>query len=156
NVLRAGAAVGPPPRGLPTFDHQPELMPMGKVADEDGEHLVGVPLRDSFFSYIAGRSRFGKTEAALGQFVHLARSGQGCLLLDPHHDGIERVKPYLTDAGIRDRVVEIDLTDAERQPAWNLLSAAGRSPARAAGQVDTIVDAFASALPRDEGNTRAL
>jgi len=156
NVLRAGAAVGPPPRGLPTFDHQPELMPMGKVADEDGERVVGVPLRDSFFSYMAGRSRFGKTETALGQFVHLARSGQGCLLLDPHHDGIERVKPYLTDAGIRDRVVEIDLTDTQLQPAWNLLSAAGRSPARAAGQVDAIVDAFASALRWDEVNARAL
>lgn len=156
NVLRAGAAVGPPPRGLPTFDHQPDLMPIGKVADEDGERIVGVPLRDSFFSYRAGKSRFGKTEPALCEFVHMAHTGQGCLLLDPHHDGIERVKPYLTDEGIRERVVEIDLTDAERQPAWNLLSAAGRSPARAAGQVDAIVDAFASALRWDEVNARAL
>jgi hypothetical protein len=156
NVLRAGAAVGPPPRRLPTFAHRPDLMPLGKVADEDGERIVGVPLRDSFFSYIAGRSRFGKTETALGQFVHVARTGQGCLLLDPHHDGIERVKPYLTDEGIRDRVVEIDLTDAEFQPAWNLLSPAGRSPSRAASQVDAIVDAFASALRWDEVNARAL
>jgi hypothetical protein len=38
----------------------------------------------------------------------------------------------------------------------NLLSPAGRSPARAAGQVDAIVDAFASALRWDEVNARAL
>ena len=156
NVLRAGAAVGPPPRGLKTFDGQAGLMPIGKVTDEAGERVVGVPLADTFFSYIAGRSRFGKTETALGQFVHLARSGQGCFLLDPHHDGIERVKPYLTEERVRERVVEIDLTDARRQPAWNLLSAVGRSPARAAGQVDAVVDAFASVLRWDELNTRAL
>ena len=156
NVLRAGAAVGPPPRRLPTFRGQADLMPIGKVTGEEGECLVGVPLADTFFSYMAGRSRFGKTETALGQLVHLARSGHGCLLLDPHRDGIERVKPYLTGEGVRGRVVEIDLTDAARQPAWNLLSAAGRTPARAAGQVDAVVDAFASALRWDEVNARAL
>lgn len=156
NVLRAGAAVGPPPRRLPTFAGQPELLPLGRVADERGERIVGVPLRDTFFSYMAGRSRFGKTETALGQFLHLARSGHGCLLLDPHHDAIERAKPYLTEPGLRERVVELDLTDARRQPGWNLLAAAGRSPARAAGQVDAVVDAFASALRWDEVNARAL
>jgi hypothetical protein len=156
NVLRAGAAVGPPPRRLPTFAGQDDVLPIGRVTEEAGERLVGVPLADTFFSYMSGRSRFGKTETALGQFVHLARSGRGCLLLDPHHDAVERVKPYLTDPGIRGRVVEIDLTDTSRQPAWNLLSAAGRSPARAAGQVDAVVDAFASALRWDEVNARAL
>jgi hypothetical protein len=156
NVLRAGAAVGPPPRGLPSFEGRADLVPIGKVADEAGERIVGVPLADTFFSYMTGRSRFGKTETALGQFVHLARTGHGCLLLDPHHDAVERVKPYLTEEGVRERVIEIDLTDAGRQPAWNLLSAAGRSPARAAGQVDAVVDAFASALRWDEVNARAL
>jgi len=156
NVLRAGAAVGPPPRGLPTFAGQPDLLPLGRVADERGERVVGVPLRDTFFSYIAGRSRFGKTETAIGQFVHLARSGRGCLFLDPHHDAIARIKGYLTEEGLRERVVELDLTDERRQPGWNLLAAAGRSPARAAGQVDAVVDAFASALRWDEVNARAL
>jgi hypothetical protein len=156
NVLRAGAAVGPPPRRLPAFTGQPGLLPLGRVADERGERVVGVPLRDTFFSYMAGRSRFGKTETAIGQFLHLARSGRGCLFLDPHHDAITRIKGYLTERGLRERVVELDLTDAERQPAWNLLAAAGRSPARAAGQVDAVVDAFASALRWDEVNARAL
>jgi hypothetical protein len=156
NVLRAGAAVGPPPRRLPTFTGQPGLLPLGRVAGERGERIVGVPLGETYFSYMAGRSRFGKTETAIGQFIHLARSGRGCLFLDPHHDAIARIKGYLTDDGLRERVVELDLTDAEGQPAWNLLAAAGRSPARAAGQVDAVVDAFASALRWDEVNARAL
>jgi hypothetical protein len=156
NVLRSGAAVGPPPRRLPTFSGQAGLLPLGKVETEAGERTVGVHLGDTFFTYMAGRSRFGKTETAIGQFLHLARTGHGCLFLDPHHDAIERIKGYLTDEGLRERVVELDLTDSERQPGWNLLASAGRSPARAAGQVDAVVDAFASALRWDEVNARAL
>lgn len=48
NVLRTGAAVGPPPRALPTFAGQPSLLPLGKVVGETGERLVGVPLSDTF------------------------------------------------------------------------------------------------------------
>jgi hypothetical protein len=156
NVLRSGAAVGPPPRRLPKFSGQAGLLPLGKVETEAGERTVGVHLGDTFFTYMAGRSRFGKTETAIGQFLHLARTGHGCLFLDPHRDAIERIKGYLTEEGLRERVVELDLTDSERQPAWNLLASAGRSPARAAGQVDAVVDAFASALRWDEVNARAL
>jgi len=156
NVLRSGGAVPPPPRALPTFGGQAGLLPLGKVETEAGERMVGVPLRDTFFFYMAGRSRFGKTETAIGQFLHLARSGHGCLFLDPHLDAIERIKGYLTDEGLRERVVEVNLADPERQPAWNLFAVHGRSPRRAAGQVDTVVDAFASALRWDEVNARAL
>lgn len=156
NVLRAGAAVGPPPRRMPTFAGQSALLPLGKVEGEGGERIVGVPLAETYFSYMAGRSRFGKTETAIGQFLHVARSGHGCFFLDPHHDGIARVKEYLTEEGLRERVVEINLTDEAHQPGWNLLAVAGRSGARATGQVDAVVDAFASALRWDEVNARAL
>jgi hypothetical protein len=156
NVLRSGGAVPPPPRGLPTFAGQSSLLPLGKVVTETGERMVGVPLRDTFFFYMSGRSRFGKTETAIGQFLHVARSGHGCLFLDPHLDAISRIKGYLTEEGLRDRVLEINLADPDRQPAWNLFAVAGRSPRRAAGQVDAVVDAFASALRWDEVNARAL
>lgn len=156
NVLRSGGTVPPPPRGLPTFAGQAKLLPLGKVETEAGERMVGVPLRDTFFFYMAGRSRFGKTETAIGQFLHLARSGHGCLFLDPHLDAIERIKGYLTEEGLRERVVEVNLADPDRQPAWNLFAVAGRSPRRTAGQVDAVVDAFASALRWDEVNARAL
>jgi hypothetical protein len=156
NVLRSGGAVHPPPRGLPTFAGQAGLLPLGKVETETGERMVGVPLRDTFFFYMAGRSRFGKTETAIGQFLHVARSGHGCLFLDPHLDALERIKGYLTEEGLRERVVEVNLADPDRQPAWNLFAVAGRSPRRAAGQVDAVVDSFASALRWDEINARAL
>jgi hypothetical protein len=156
NVVRSGGAVPPPPAGLPTFAGRPDLLPLGKVETETGERIVGVPLRDTFFFYMAGRSRFGKTETGIGQFLHLARSGRGCLFLDPHVDAIQRIKGYLTDEGLRDRVVEINLANPTRQPGWNLFAVAGRPPARVTGQVDAVVDAFASALRWDEVNARAL
>jgi hypothetical protein len=156
NVLRCGGILSPPPPGLPTFTGQPGLLPLGKVADETGDRIVGVPLADTFFSYMAGRSRFGKTETAIGQFVHLARSGHGCLFLDPHEDALHKIKAYLTDEGLRDRVVEIDIADAGRQPGWNLLATVGRPAGQVQHQVDALVDAFASALRWDETNTRAL
>ncbi len=156
NVLRSGGAVPPPPRELPTFAGQAGLLPLGNVQTETGERMVGVPLRDTFFFYMAGRSRFGKTETAIGQFLHIARSGHGCLFLDPHLDALNRIKGYLTEEGLRERVVEVNLADLDRQPAWNLFAVAGRSPRRAAGQVDAVVDAFASALRWDEVNARAL
>ncbi len=156
NVVRLAGAVEPPPRELPTFAGQAGLLPLGKVSNEKGERPVGVPLGDTNFFYMSGRSGFGKTETAVGQFLHMARSGHGCLFLDPHHDAIERIKGYLTEPGVRERVVELDLADPDRQPAWNLFAAAGRSPQRAAGQVDAVVDSFASALRWDEINARAL
>ncbi|MGN6814908.1 MAG: hypothetical protein ACTHK3_02345 [Solirubrobacterales bacterium] len=156
NVLRSGGAVPPPPRELPTFAGQAGLLPLGNVQTEAGERMVGVPLRDTYFFYMAGRSRFGKTETAIGQFLHIARSGHGCLFLDPHLDALSRIKGYLTEDGLRERVVEVNLADLDRQPAWNLFAVAGRSPRRAAGQVDAVVDAFASALRWDEVNARAL
>jgi hypothetical protein len=156
NVVRSGGLVPAPPPGLPTFTGQPGLLPLGKVENEAGERMVGVPLRDTFFFYMAGRSRFGKTETGIGQFLHLARSGRGCLFLDPHIDAIQRIKGYLTGEGLRDRVVEINLADPGRQPGWNLFAVAGRPAIRTAGQVDAVVDAFASALRWDEVNARAL
>ena len=156
NVVRSGGIVPPPPPGLPTFSGQPDLLPLGKVSENGRERLVGVPLADTFFSYTAGRTRYGKTESAIGQFLHLAQSGHGCFFLDPHADALQKIRPYLAPDALRDRVVEIDLSDTVRQPGWNLFALAGKSEQRASERVDAIVDAFASALRWDETNTRAL
>ncbi len=156
-VLRSAGAIPPPPESLPTFTGQDRLLPLGKVETESGERVVGVPLADTFFSYMAGRSRWGKTEAAICQFVHLARSGQGCFFLDPHEDGLQKIKGYLADEGVRERVIEINLARPdERQLGWNLFSVDGRSASQAQGQVDAVVDAIASTMRWDEHNTRAL
>lgn len=153
NVLRSGALVAPAPP-LPTFNGEPELIPVGRVATVDGDRVVGVPAADTFFSYIVGRSRYGKTELAVAQFLHLVRSGEGGMFIDPHADALARIKPYLTDDGIRDRVVEINLSDGaaadQKQPGWNVLGVSD-----GAG-VEAVVDAFASAMQWDERNSRAL
>jgi hypothetical protein len=105
NVIRSGS-IAPAPAGLPSFTGQAELLPLGQVSDRHGTRIVGVPLKDTFFSYMA--PRYGKTELGLVQFIHLARSGHGGLFLDPHADAIAEIKHYLTNPEIRDRVVEIN------------------------------------------------
>jgi hypothetical protein len=159
NVARSGGAIPPPPPGLPTYKGQKGLIPLGKISDRGGERIVGVPVSGTFFAYMAGRSRYGKTETAIGQFIALARSGHGGLFLDPHADAIKDIKPYLTDPGIRERVVEINLADTEHDgqaPAWNLFALERKTAAEAAGKVEAFVDALAAAMRWDERNTRAL
>lgn len=158
-VLRLGPAVYPAPRALPTFTGQAGLVPLGKVQGEDGERLVGLRVQDSFFTYTAGRSRWGKTELALTQFLHLVRSGHGGLFLDPHQDAVQRVKSCLTEPGLAERVIELDLVGPRSrsgQPGWNLFAARGLGPEAAERRVEAIVDSFASALQWSERNNRAL
>lgn len=157
NVLRSGALLSPPP-DLPTFDQsRGDLIPLGRINSESGERIAAVQAADTFFTYIAGRSRYGKTETALAQFAHLVRAGHGGLFLDPHGDGLERVEPYLADLA-PGRIVRIDLgpaSSANAQPGWNLFelgTGAGERDAR----VEAIVDAFSSALEWGERSTRAI
>jgi hypothetical protein len=158
-VLRLGPAVYPAPRALPTFTGQPGLIPLGRVETEGGERRVGLRAEDSFFSYIAGRSRWGKTELALNQFLHLVRSGHGGLILDPHLDAVKRVKACLTEPELAGRIIELDLVgprSRDGQPGWNLFAARGLDPEAAERRVEAIVDSFASALQWGERNNRAL
>jgi hypothetical protein len=159
NVLRSGALLAPPPP-LPNFDPDREdLIPLGFVSGDNGERLVGVRIADTFFSYTAGRSRYGKTELAIVQFVHLARSGYGGFFLDPHGDALDRIEPYLTEPGIAERVVRIDLRPGrslDELPGWNLFEVGGADRAEAEGRVEALVDAFASALEWGERSTRAI
>jgi hypothetical protein len=154
NVIRSGGVVPLPPQALPTYTGQPDLLPLGKVRGRDGERTVGVPLADTFFSYSAGRSRYGKTEGAAVRFLALARSGHGCLFLDPHEDAITRMKPYL--AGVADRVWEINLSARERQAGWNPLAMEGARPEDVEAKVSAVVSSFESAMQWGAVNNRAL
>lgn len=158
-VLRLGPAVYPAPKSLPTFTGQSDLVPLGRVEGESGERRVGLRVEDSFFTYIAGRSRWGKTELALTQFLHLVRSGHGGLFLDPHQDAVTRVKSCLTEPEFAERIIELDLVgprSRQGQPGWNLFAAKDLSPEDAERRVEAIVDSFASALQWGERNNRAL
>ena len=159
NVLRLGPAVDPAPRTLPAFRGQPGVLPLGRVSSEHGERMVGVNLDDTIFCYLAGRSRYGKTELALAQFLHLVRSGHGGMFIDPHQDAIKRLKSCLTEEQYARRIIELDLTGPrayEGQPAWNLFAARGLSQEDRERRVEAIVDSFASALGWSERNNRAL
>ncbi|MGN6373375.1 MAG: hypothetical protein ACTHM1_10380 [Solirubrobacteraceae bacterium] len=160
DVLRLGPAVYPAPKALPTFDGQADLVPLGTVDSESGPRRVGLRLEDSFFMYTSGRSRWGKTELALTQFLHLVRSGHGGLFLDPHQDAITRIKSCLSDEeGLAERVIELDLVgprSRDGQPGWNLLAARGLDSETSERRVEAIVDSFASALQWGERNNRAL
>lgn len=156
-VIRSGGVVPPPPRTLPTFTGDANQMPWGEVDFEDGRRVVAVNLDDTYFTGTFGRSRFGKTEAALSRFVHLARSGHGCLFLDPHADALERVKPYL--APVADRVVELSIargSGKDRQVGWNLFSMEGCTAADIEDRAAVVVDSFAAAMRWSEINNRAL
>lgn len=158
NVVRSGTLLPAPP-SLPTFEKgRADLVPLGRVSGERGKRIVGARTADSFFTYIAGRTRYGKTETAIAQFVHLVRSGHGGLFLDPHGDALTRIKPYLRDPEVARRVVEIDVGShgAWELPGWNLFELGGRDRAATESRVAAIVDAFASTLQWGDQSTRAI
>lgn len=157
NVLRSGALLSPPPE-LPTFDpDRADLIPLGRISSESGKRIVAVKTEDTFFTYIAGRSRYGKTETAIAQFAHLVRAGHGGLFIDPHGDGLERIEPYLANVAA-ERVVRIDLgpgSSPDAQPGWNLFEF-GRGAGDGEARVEAVVDAFSSALEWGDRSTRAI
>src|SRR4051794_5226101 len=121
NVVRSGTLLPAPP-ALPEFkEGDPDLIPLGRVGGEHGKKVVGARAADTFFTYIAGRSRYGKTETAIAQFVHLVRCGHGGLFLDPHGDALRRIGPYLEEPKLARRVVEIDVSQGGgwSLPGWN-------------------------------------
>jgi hypothetical protein len=159
DVLRLGAAVHPSPRDLPEYRGQRDVLPLGRVGGERGARLVGLRLQDTFFTYTAGRSRWGKTELAITQFLSLVRAGHGGMFLDPHEDAIQRIKTCLTEPELAERIVELDLVGVrsrEGQPGWNLFAARDLSADARECRVEAIVDSFASALGWGERNNRAL
>jgi hypothetical protein len=158
NVVRSGTLLPAAP-SLPTFEEgRADLIPLGKVSGERGKRIVGARTADTFFTYIAGRSRYGKTETAIAQFVHLVRSGSGGLFLDPHGDALTRIKPYLTEPEVARRVVEIDVSEsgAWELPGWNLFELRGKNAAEVESRVAAIVGAFASTLQWGDQSTRAI
>ena len=156
NVVRAGTLLGAPPK-LPTFEEgSTDLIPLGRVGANGNGRIVGVRTADTFFSYIAGRSRYGKTELAVAQFVHVVRSGHGGLFLDPHGDALTRIRPYLREPELRRKVVEINLGPGSSSalPGWNLFELGGGGDGEE--RVEAIVDAFSTALEWGERSTRAI
>jgi len=159
NVLRSGGRVPPPPRGVPIYTGQRDVIPVGYAPGPDGrERLYGMPMEELFFSFRVGKSRYGKTETALVQAVAMARAGHGVWFLDPHADGWTRARTLLTDPQVAARLWEINLTirDADARIAgYNPLSMAGQAIEHIEDRVDAVVTGFSSALGWGDSAPRA-
>ncbi len=158
NVARSGGMVPLPPQGLATYrPGDPGLFYAGIIDTAQGERHVGVPIDDTFFTIHFGRSRWGKSEIMLARFLALvlAQSGRnnqtGALLLDPHRDGIQRIKAMLTTPELAARVLELDLTRGldgygTKSPGWNPLSMENCGKEDIDEKVAGVVDAVSSTL----------
>jgi hypothetical protein len=160
NVARSGGMVPPPPRCVPEWCGQPDVVPVGYAPGPDGrERLLGMPLADLFFSLRVGKSRYGKTETALVQAVALALHGSdGVWFLDPHADGWRRARPLLTSPQVLPRLWEVDLTvrgDDAKIAGYNPLDMTGQTTGQIEDRVDAVVTAIASALSWGDTAPRA-
>lgn len=161
HIARSHGLIAPPPPDLPTYTGQPDVLPLGYALSGEGtERLVGTPLKDLYFSFRIGRSRYGKTETALVQTLALALGGHGVWYLDPHADGWRRAAPMLTSPEVLERLWEIDLTvrgDHHRIAGYNPLdmSAPGMGREHIEDRVDAVVTGFASALSWSDAASRA-
>ena len=157
NAPRAGGSIPKPPQDLPRYSYQRGVLPLGKIIDDRGPVRVGTHLRDFFFDYKSGKARYGKTELALVQIVHLATiEKQGVFFMDPHSDGVARLRPYLVNDA--ERVIDLDLARRgldSRHVAWNLFSMQGASLEHLPDMAQGIVDSFLVAA-RWQNATRAL
>lgn len=145
-VFRLPGAQIPPEFQVPAFEYQPDLVPLGRTISRQGLKVLAIRIEDFRFFYMAGKSKSGKTEQAMNQFIHLARSGYGCFFLDPHPHNIDKLRPYLTD--VADRIVEVDFSGsgAGRELAWNVLDMEGRGIEDIELKTKAVVDAFSSVL----------
>lgn len=147
NIVRSGPYVGPAPKTLPEYVGQRGVIPLGMAKRDGDEHevMVGMNADQFFFGLTTGMSRWGKTEKELVAMLHIAlRERAGVLFLDPHVDATVRVAPYLTEPGVRERVVDLNLSrqsETDRHVSWNLMSMQGLGAGRIADRADAIISA---------------
>lgn len=140
-IIRSAGDVAPVPRNIPVYERRPGVLPFGLAAGQ----MVGMRMDEFFFGYLSGKSRFGKTELALVQLLHVALVERaGAFFLDPHDDAVIRLKPYLANPLTMNRVIELNLSHNDldrRHVAWNPLSMEGRSLSDIANRAQAVVDA---------------
>ncbi len=171
NVVRSGGAVPSAPNTLPTYRHQPQIMPLGRIVTARGGRLVGLHTRDTRFWGIFGTSGSGKTTVASLQVLWSALHARwqpppgrhdhpliGSLTLDPHGQMLEQLPDYLHAA--RDRLVILDIANRkpeQRVAAWNPLDMSGCDERDIEGRVKPLVDALALVNSWHSGrNSRAI
>lgn len=124
---------------------RPGFWPLGRVANaERGSRMVGLPTDETLIVYVAGKTRWGKTELAKNAFLHMVHvERHGALFVDPAADAVVRLKSFLTAPEVLGRVTELGL-HTDRQPGWNPLSMAGLGRDAVAGKVNAFGNAIAA------------
>ena len=124
-------------------------MPLGRKVHDRGRRAPwsGCASRTSFFSYIAAAGPgAARPRPALGQCLHLVRSGHGGLFLDPHagrRSKRDQVVPHRAGVRAADHRGRPRRTSDSRdgQPGWNLFCLPWHSTRGAAERrVEAIVD----------------
>lgn len=161
NVARMGPYLPAAPAELPEYVKEPGVLPLGMVKRRGDERAVmcGMHTNDFLFGMLCGQTGAGKTELALGQLLHvcLVERETGAFFYDPHVDALERVKPYFTGPGVRERVIEMNLVQKNldaRHVGWNLLSMEGLGEEWIGDRAKAICDAI-NAVPRPPVGTRS-
>ena len=171
NVVRSGGAVPNAPAALPTYRHQPHIMPLGTIVTARGRRLAGLYARDTRFWSFFGKTGSGKSEVESLQVLWSALHARwrkppgmpgpshiGSLTLDPHGQILERLPDYLHE--VRDRLVVLDI--ATRKPerpvaAWNPLDMTGCDESDIEAKTKPLVDALALVNNWHSGkNSRAI
>lgn len=171
NVVRSGGAVPSAPAALPTYRHQPHIMPLGYIVTARGRRLAGLYDEDTVFWSFFGKTGSGKSEVESNQVLWSALYARwrkpagvpgsaqvGSLTLDPHGQILERLPDYLYE--VRDRLVVLDIaTRKPEQPvaAWNPLDMTGCDESDIEAKTKPLVDALALVNNWHSGkNSRAI
>jgi hypothetical protein len=159
-VKRAAGRLGSAPRGILIYDGSPDRLPAGAIDRPAGRAPIAVSMADSYFQYIAARSRSGKTELAITQFLHIAlRTDHGALFVDPAGDAIDRILKFLAGTPAAERVTIIDLSGIDRpSPGFNILAAPAEDEGWAAEmtRANALRDAISAAMHWTDRHVRLL
>jgi len=142
----AAAAAGADP-ALLVPDYVPGtagVLPIGKR----GERRLGAPLSESLFMWLVGRASYGKSTIAQNLALHLSLVEKvGFTFFDPHQDSLTDLLEHLTDAGVAERVVWMDLkANDQAQVGWNLFDVQGISAADLPDRQRIATEAILSAM----------
>lgn len=145
--LRRSGAAAPPPRGLLPLG--PGVRPLGWVDGYD--QPVGTSWDEFFFGAEFGKTRWGKTNAALVRFLSWVADppyglGLGGAFVDPAGDAIGDLEPFA--AAFPGRGLVINLGRAWEDlwlPCWNPFDAGHASPQEANAALGAVTSAFQAA-----------
>ncbi len=119
NTTQVLSRKGPPPRGLPSTQGDPQISFFGSSNFRDQQTPFGIRRFDRRrHLYVMGKSGYGKS--CLLQLLIRAdiENGHGCAVLDPHGDLVDDILKFIPQRRHKD-VVLFDPSDLRYPPSFN-------------------------------------